>query len=168
MVIEKWLNITTYSPTYISENTGKEMFVSGSIKQDVNTEDSKPEEWKPMPSHPDLLTGWDLPSDVRPSDITTGPESEKDSPLLKSDQSVLEFNLPSPLESLSITEERTEVKKASMSIKLVWLTISANLFFTLKVKESMLLKLKEVFSTILPKYLYFDVVISNSCHCSSC
>ena len=153
---------------YIWENTGKETFVFGSTKQAANTEDSKPEELKLPPSHPDLLTDSDHLLDVKPSDITTDPESEKDSLLLKSDQLVLEFNSPSQLESLSITEERTEVKKASMLTKLVWLTISANSSFILKVKESMLLKLKEVSSMTLLKYFDFDLVSSNSCHCSGC
>ena len=91
----------------------------GSTKLVANTEDFKPEELKLQPSRLDLLIDSDHQSDVKPSDITTDPESEKDSLLLKSDQLVSEFNSLNPLESLSITEERIEVKKALMSTKLV-------------------------------------------------
>jgi hypothetical protein len=93
--------------------------VSGLIKLGANKEDSKPEELKPLPSHPDLSTSSDHLLDAKPSDITTGPELEKDSLLLKSDQSALVFNLLSQSESLSTTEERIEVKKVSMPTKLV-------------------------------------------------
>jgi hypothetical protein len=137
LVVEKWLNITTFSLTFIWENIGKEMFVFGSIKLVANIEDYKPEELKLLPSHPDLSIDLDHQWDAKPSDITTDLESEKDLLLLKSDQLALEFNSPNQLESLSITEEKTEVKRALMSIKLVWVTISAKLSSILKVKESM-------------------------------
>jgi hypothetical protein len=68
---------------FISENTGKETFVFGSIKPGANTEDFKPEEPKLPLSHPDLLTDLDLQSGVKPLDITTDQELEKDSPSLK-------------------------------------------------------------------------------------
>ena len=168
MVIEKWLSITMSFPTYTWENTGKETFVFGSTKLVANTEDFKPEELKLQPSHQDLLIDSDHLSDVKPSDITTDPEPEKVLLLLKSDQLVLEFNSLNQLELLSIIEERTEVKKVLMSTKLVWLTISANSSFILNMKESMLLKLKEVSSMTLLKYFYFYLVSSNCCYCSSC
>jgi hypothetical protein len=119
LVIYKWLSITTSSPTSTCENTGRETYASGSTKQVANTEDFKPEEPKLPLSPPDPLIDLDLQSDARLLDITTDPESERDSPLLRSDRLVLESSSPNLLESLLTTEERTEVRKDSKPTKFV-------------------------------------------------
>jgi hypothetical protein len=149
LVIEKWLNITTSFLTYICASTGKETSASGSTKPVANIEDFRPEELKLQPFHPDLLIGLDLQLDAKLSGIITDPESAKDSPLLKSDLLVSECNSPNPLESLSITEERTEVRRVLKPTNSVLLTISANWFYIPEWKESMLPKPKLAFLTIL-------------------
>jgi len=57
------------------------------------------------------LTDLDLPSDVKQFVIATDLDSERDSPLMKLDQSVWELSSPKLLASLLITDAKIAVNK---------------------------------------------------------
>jgi len=110
----------------ISESTGRETSEPGSTRLAAREEDYRPEEPEPPPLPPDLSTSSDPQSELRLSDTTTELDWDADSPLTKSELSVLVSSSPDLLASLSTTDAKTEARKDSKPTRLDLLTTSAS------------------------------------------